>query len=64
MVLTGFIFFRSLIMENEAAGKDWQIIIVVEEKLNNHLIKKFRNLTSKSLAILLWTLQQVNYILY
>lgn len=41
--MPGSIFFLSSIMENVAAGRDWPITIVVEEKLNSQL-KKFRNL--------------------
>ena len=43
-VHTGSIFFPSLIMEKEAAGRDWLTTIVAGEKLNN-LIKKIRSLS-------------------
>ncbi|XP_027334976.1 squamosa promoter-binding-like protein 8 isoform X4 [Abrus precatorius] len=45
------IFFLSLITENAAAGRDWQIIIAAEEKLSSQL-KKSRNLS------LLWIMLQ------
>jgi len=32
-------------MENVAAGRDWQIIIVVGEKLSTQILKIFTNLT-------------------
>ena len=48
-------------MENVAAGRDWQITIVVEERLSSPRIKKSRNLSWKMSEILLWIMLQVRY---
>ncbi|KAG5059806.1 hypothetical protein JHK87_000835 [Glycine soja] len=48
-------FFQNLTMGNGAAGRDWQIIIVAEEKLSR-LLKKFTNLS------ILWTMLQGPYL--